>query len=96
LVAAEEAGQHLKEREVATGCTVEAAYQAGFEVVGQSHQDLADWDDEEDHRFGNRRVLQVVARNLVLQAGSCRMVFEVRWEEGESPFLKVRWEHLLA
>jgi hypothetical protein len=96
LVEVEEADQHLKEREVATGCTVEAACQAGFEVAGQSHQVLEDWDDGEDHRFGIRRVLQVVARNLVLQAENCRTVFEVRWEEGESPFLKVRWEHLLA
>lgn len=95
-VEVEEADPHLKEREVATGCTVEAAYQAGFEVAGQSHRDLMDWDDEEGHRWGNRRVLKVVARNLVLQAGSCRMVFAVHWEERGSPFLKVRWERLRA
>ena len=81
-VEVEEADPHLKEREVATGCTVEGACQAGFEVAGQSHRGLEGWDDEEGHRFGNRRVLQVVARNPVLQAGSCRMVFAVRWEEG--------------
>ena len=80
----------MKEREVATGCTVEGACQAGFEVAGQSHRDLVDWDDEEGHRFGNRRDLKAGARNLVLQAGSCRMVFAVRWEVRGSPYLKVR------
>lgn len=96
LVEAEEEDQHLREREVATGCTVEAACQAGFEAAGQIHQGLVDWDDEEGHRWSIRRVLRVVARNLVLQAGSCRRVFEARWEEGESPFLKVRSERLRA
>ena len=93
---AEEADQRLKEREVATGCTVEGACQAGFEVAGQSHQGLVDWDDEEGHRWRSRRVLRVVARNLGLQAGSCRMVFAVRWEVRGSPYLKVRWERLRA
>jgi hypothetical protein len=96
LVEAEEADRHSREREVATGCTVEAACQAGFEVAGQSHQDLVDWDDGEVHHWGNRRALKVVVRNQVLQAGSGRMVFVVRWEEGGSPYLKVRWERLRA
>ena len=96
LVEAEEADQHSKEREVATGYTVEEACQAGFEAAGQSHQGLVDWDDEEGHRWGNRRALKMVARNLVLQGGSCRMVFAAHWEVRGSPCLKVRWERLRA
>lgn len=96
LAEAEEADRHLWEREVATGCTVEAACRVGFEVAGQSRQDLVDWDDEEDRHWGNRRVLRVVAQNLALQAGSCRMAFAVHWEVRGSPFLKVRWERLRA
>ena len=98
LEEAEEADPHLTAREVATGCTVEAACQAGFEVVGQSRLDLVDWDDGEDHHWGNRTVLKAVARNLLVRlVGSYRMVFAVRWEVGgRHPFLKVRWERLRA
>lgn len=97
LEEAEEADPHLMAREVATGCTVEAACQAGFEVAGQIRPGLVDWDDGEGHHWGTHKALREVARNLVRRAGSCRMVFAVRWEvDGRLPILKVRLARLLA
>lgn len=96
LAEVEGEGQHLTGREVATGCTAWAACLVGSEEAGQNRRDLVDWVDGEDHRWGNRREPMVEEQNLVRREGSCRRVFEARWEEDEHSLLKVRWVRLRA
>lgn len=76
---------------MATGCTAEAACQAGSGVARQNRQDLMDWDDGEDLRWGIRRDLRDEAQTLVHREGSCRMEFGVRWKEVARTWMKGRW-----
>ena len=81
---------------MATGCTAEAACQAGSGVARQNRQDLVDWGDGEVRRWGNRRELRAEERNLVHREGNCRMGFGERWKEVVRTWLMGRWERWQA